>query len=57
MKQARLLGVLAFTFPLMLIIMSLRFVARRLSKAALRYADWLLIPAAGRQVFGPFSHC
>lgn len=56
MKQARLLGVLAFTFPLML-IMSLRFVARRLSKAALRYADWLMIPAAGRQIFGPFSHC
>lgn len=55
MEQARLLGILVFTWPLMLIIVSLRFVARSLSKAALWYDVWLRIPAAVRQVFGPLS--
>ena len=55
-EQDRILGTVVFTWLLMLTTVSLRFVARRLSKAALWYDDWLMIPAAVRQVFGPLSH-
>ena len=56
MERARLLGTIVSTWSLMLIIVSLRFVARRLSKAILGYDDWLIIPATVCQVFGPLSH-
>lgn len=37
----------------MLIVVSLRFLARRLSKAVLWYDDWLMIPATVRQSLIP----
>ncbi len=56
MERARLLGTIISTWSLMLIIVSLRFVARRLSKAGLEYDDWLILPATVCQVLGPLSH-
>ncbi|KAF6237360.1 hypothetical protein HO173_004250 [Letharia columbiana] len=44
-EQAHIRGTVVFTWSLMLIIVSLRFVARRLSKVGLWYDDWLIIPA------------
>ena len=44
-EQARIRGTVVFTWSLMLIIVSLRFLARRLSKFGLWYDDWLMIPA------------
>ena len=38
----------------MLIVVSLRFVARRLSKTVLWYDDWLIIPATVRQSLVPY---
>ena len=46
--QACLLGAVVFTWSLMFIAVSLRFVARRLSKMALWYDDWFIMPAAVR---------
>lgn len=45
-EQARIRGTVIFTWSLMIIVVSLRFVARRLSKAVLWYDDWLIVPAA-----------
>ena len=42
----RIRGVVVFMWSLMLIVVSLRFVARRLAKAALWHDDWLIILAA-----------
>lgn len=53
--QACVLGTVISTWLLMLIAMSLRFVARRLSRMALGYDDWLIIPAAVCYVFCPLS--
>ena len=44
-EQARIRGTVVFTWSLMLIIVSLRFLARRLSRVGLWYDDWLIIPA------------
>ena len=46
--HACLLGTVVFTWTLMFIAVSLRFVARLLSKMALWYDDWLIMPAAVR---------
>ena len=54
--QTCLLGTVVSTWSLMLIAVSLRFVARRLSKIPLWYDDWLTMPAAVRQGFCPLSH-
>ena len=52
MELARLLGNIVFTWSLMLIIVFLRFTARRLSKAPLWIDDWLIVPATVRKAFG-----
>ena len=39
-------GAVVFIWSLMLIVVSLRFVARRLAKAIFWYDDWLIILAA-----------
>lgn len=44
-EEARIRGTVIFTWSLMLIIVSLRFLARRLSKVGLWYDDWLILPA------------
>ena len=56
-EHACLLGTVVSTWSLMLIAVFLRFVARRLSKMALWYDDWLTIPAAVCQCLCPLSHC
>ena len=53
-QQASLLGAVVTTWSLMLIAVSLRFGARRLSKTTLWYDDWLIMPAAVRQGFVPY---
>ena len=44
-EYSRLLGTNILMWSLMLIIVSLRLVARHLSKATLWYDDWLILPA------------
>ena len=55
-EQACLLGFVVLTWSLMLIAVSLRFLARRLSRMALWYDDWLIMPAAVSQGFCPLSN-
>ena len=45
-SRVRICGVVVCMWSLMLIVVSLRFVARRLANAALWHDDWLIILAA-----------
>ena len=45
-SSERIRGTVVFMWSLMLVVVSLRFVARRLAKSILWYDDWLIILAA-----------
>lgn len=50
-QQVQIKGAIVATWVLALLVVSLRFISRRMSKAKLWLDDWLILPPLVRDIF------